>query len=94
MASSLPDRPAFARDFPSDARLDALVRAFADGDYARVRRDAPKVAKTADRDDVRLAARTLVDRTRPDPLMVVLLVLPGLLLLTLSLYWWAHNGPG
>jgi hypothetical protein len=93
MASSF-DLPAFARDFPSDARLDALVRAFADGDYARVRRDAPAVAKTADRDDVKLAARALLERTRADPLMVWLLVLTGVLLLTLSAYWWAHNGPG
>ncbi len=92
MASS--DLPAFARDFPSDARLGALVRAFADGDYARVRRDAPALAETADRDDVKLAARALLDRTRADPLMVWLLVVTGVLLVTLSVYWWAHNGPG
>jgi hypothetical protein len=88
------DRPAFARDFPREARLDALVRAFADGDYARVRRDAAKIAETAERDDVKLAARALLDRTRADPLTIGLLSLTGALLLALSLYWWTHNGPG
>jgi hypothetical protein len=88
------DLPTFARDFPSEARLDALVRAFAKGDYARVRREAPTLAKTADRDDVKLAARTLLDRTKADPLMIVILMLTGALLLMLSSYWWAHNGAG
>ena len=92
--TSRTDPPAFTRDFPREAQLDALVRAFVDGDYARVRRDAPGIAKTAERDDVRLAARALLDRTQADPLMVWLLVLTGVLLLTLSLYWWTHNGPG
>jgi hypothetical protein len=92
MASPTP-LPGFARDFPSEARLDVLVRAFADGDYARVRREAPALAKSADRDDVKLAARALLERTRADPLMIVFLVVTGALLLTLSLYWWAHSGP-
>jgi len=94
MATSKTDLPAFARDFPSEAGLDALVRAFAEGDYARVRREAPKIAEASDRDDVKLAARTLLDRTRADPLMVLLLILTAALLLALSVYWWAHNGPG
>ncbi len=94
MASSKNVLPTFARDFPSEARLDALVRAFADGNYARVRREAPALAETTDRDDVRVAARTLVERTKADPLMVLLLILTGALLFALSLYWWTHNGPG
>jgi hypothetical protein len=83
-------RPAFARDFPEEPRLDALVQAFADGDYARVRRDAPELAKTADRDEVKRAATELVQRTKADPLMVLLLVLTGVLLLALSAYWVAR----
>jgi hypothetical protein len=37
--------PSFARDWPKDPRLDLLVAAFEAGDYARVRRDAPKLAR-------------------------------------------------
>lgn len=79
--------PAFCRSFPSEARLDGLVRAFADGDYARVRREAPELAKSAEADDVRRAAAELARRTRADPLMVLLLALTGVLLAALSTYW-------
>jgi hypothetical protein len=87
--SSLPE---FARDFPEEPRLDALVRAFAEGDYARVRRDVPDLVKTAESEAVKRAAEELVRRTKADPLMVWLLVLTGALLLALSVYWMA-KGP-
>ena len=88
---SLERRPSFARSFPASPELDALVDAFARGDYARVRAEAPKLEKAADDDAVRAAARTLVDRTRPDPLAVRLLLLTGVLLLVLTGWWVVHG---
>jgi hypothetical protein len=79
--------PAFARDFPAEARLDTLVRAFAEGDYARVRREVPALVKTAESEDVRRAAEELLRRTKADPLMILLLVVAGMLLVALSVYW-------
>jgi hypothetical protein len=71
--------------------LDALVEAFARGDYRRVRAGAQELADREGGDEaVRQAARTLIDRTEPDPLAVGLLVLAGLLLVTLSAWWIVH----
>jgi hypothetical protein len=88
------DVPAFARSFPKDARLDALVQAFARGDYAHIRTEGPLLQRTAEDDDVKSAARDLVRRTEADPLMVLLLVITCLLLAFLSLYWIARAGLG
>jgi hypothetical protein len=88
--SAAPDLPAFARDFPEDPRLDALVRAFEAGDYARVRREAPALVAAAESDDLKRAARELVRRTQADPLMILLLALTGALLLGLAVYWEAR----
>jgi hypothetical protein len=90
--SPRPDVPAFARDFPEEPRLDALVRAFVDGDYARVRREVPELVKTAESEDVKRAASELVRRTKADPLMIWLLVITGALLMALSAYWVARAG--
>jgi hypothetical protein len=84
-------RPRFAREFPQDAALDALVDAFERGDYAHVRKAAPELAKTATDDAVKTAARTLVERTEPDPLAVRLLVVTGVLLLVLTAWWVVHG---
>jgi hypothetical protein len=86
------DVPAFARSFPEEPRLDALVQAFVRGDYARVRREGPALAETAEKAEVKSAARELVRRTNADPLMVLLLVLTFLLLGFVSLYWMARGG--
>ena len=89
------DLPAFARDFPEEPRLDALVRSFVDGDYARVRRDVPELVKTVQSEDVKRAASELLRRTKADPLMIWLLAVTGVLLMALSAYWVAHaGGPG
>jgi hypothetical protein len=82
--------PAFARTFPRDPALDALVAAFDAGNYARVRREAPALAKTTDRDDVRDAARELARRLDPDPLAVYLLGGATLLLAFLAAWYWSH----
>lgn len=87
-------RPRFARDFPRAPVLDALVDAFARGDYARVRAEGRVLAASAQQaDDVRSAARLLVSRTEPDPQAVWLLVMTGALLVVLSAYWIAHGTP-
>lgn len=86
-------RPSFARGFPEDAELDALVEAFASGNYARVRAEAPALAERTDRDDVRAAARLLRERLEPDPLAKSLLLLTAALLVGLSFWFVAHPAP-
>jgi hypothetical protein len=85
-----PDVPAFALSFPVDPALDELVTAFDQGDYARVRREAPRLAKRTSRPEVRRAARELEKRLNPDPLSVYLLVAASLLLLFLATWYWTH----
>ncbi len=83
--------PSFAREFPRDAALDRLVDAFARGDYARVRADAPALAADTDAsDEVRAAASTLLEQLRPDPGAKVLFALAAALLVFLSGWWIAH----
>lgn len=89
-ADDRPGIPAFARDFPSDPTLDALVAAFEAGDYARVRREAPALAQATDRDEVRAAARELARRLDPDPLALWLLVGAAVLLAFLAAWYWSH----
>jgi hypothetical protein len=86
-------RPSFAQAFPRVPPLDALVAAFARGDYAHVRAEAPKLAASAEDEAVRAAARTLVERTQPDPVAVRLLVLTAALLVALTAYWIIHGKP-
>jgi len=82
--------PSFAADFPRDPALDALVQAFVDGDYARVRADAPRLAATSEDPAVRDAARTLRTRIEPDPLALALMGIAAALLVALSGYWITH----
>jgi hypothetical protein len=84
-------RPSFAARFPQSPELDALVEAFARGDYAHVRAEAPRLEKSTDDDEVRAAARTLVERTEADPLAVKLLIVTGVLLVVLAGWWMVHG---
>ncbi len=84
--------PAFAKDYPNDPALDALVAAFDRGDFGRVRREAPRLARAAPSDAVRLAAEELALRTRPDRLSIVFFGLTALLLVFLASYWWWRAG--
>jgi hypothetical protein len=84
------DVPAFALAFPRDAALDALVLAFEAGDYARVRREAPALARSTESDEVRAAARELARRLDPDPLAVYLLAAAAALLVFLAGWYWLH----
>jgi len=83
-------RPAFARTWPHDATLDALVLAFEAGDYARVRREAPTLAERAESNAVRRAARELRRRLDPDPVAVYMLMVAGALLALLAGWYWLH----
>lgn len=82
--------PAFALGFPEDPALDALVAAFEQGDYARVRREAPALVKQTDRAEVRKAARELLKRLEPDPIAVYLLAGAAILLAFLAFWYWTH----
>lgn len=84
------DIPAFALRFPDDPALAALVAAFEQGDYARVRREAPALVQQTESVEVRKAARELLKRLEPDPVAVYLLAGAGLLLAFLALWYWAH----
>jgi hypothetical protein len=86
-------RPSFAVAFPRGPELDALVEAFERGDYARVRAEAPKLALAATDEDVRRAARTLLDRTRPDGLAVALLTITVVFVGLLAAWWIVHAHP-
>jgi hypothetical protein len=86
-------RPAFAKGFPRIPELDELVRAFAEGDYARVRGEATKLADSTKDDEVRRAARELASRVRADPLAAWLLVITLALLVFLTAWWIVHGHP-
>ena len=83
--------PSFARAFPRSPELDALVEAFARGDYAAVRSRAAGVERSSGDPAIQQAARTLVERTRPDPLAVTLLAMAVVLLLVLAAWAIRHG---
>lgn len=86
--------PAFARNFPRDEALDGLVEAFARGDYLAVRDGVPKLlAREELAEDVKEAALLLRERTEPDRTARVFFYLAAALLVLLTSYWLAHNGP-
>jgi cobalamin biosynthesis Mg chelatase CobN len=84
------DVPAFAQSFPRDAALDALLAAFEAGDYGKVRKEAPLLAKSAEDPAVRKAAAELRRRLDPDPIAVYLLGAAALLLVFLAGWFWSH----
>ncbi len=85
--------PKFAADFPRHDELDALVVAFARGDYATVRARAPELAKRADDDAVKRAARRLEEALLPDPAAKILFFLTAGLLVFLTAWWLTHDHP-
>ena len=82
--------PSFALGFPADPALDALVAAFEQGDYARVRREAPALVQSTESAAVRKATRELLKRLEPDPIAVYLLAGAALLLTFLAFWYWTH----
>ena len=89
MRSLMPDRPSFAKDYPKE--LDDLVAAFKAGNYARVRREAAKIADSEGTEAQKRAARDLAARTSPDKTQLLLLAIALLLLVGLSAYWLTHQ---
>ena len=83
-------RPGFAEDWPKNAKLDALLRKFDEGDYASVASGAKALREHAD-PAVRAAATELASRTRPDPALKWLFV--GMLIVIVSVggYWIAET---
>ncbi len=88
------ERATFAREFPRDPELDALVAAFEAGDFARVRAGAAAVAASGKGEDVKRAAAVLVARTKADPLQSLLVGIAAGLLVLLSAWWVVHSGKG
>lgn len=86
-------RPSFASEFPRTPQLDALVDAFAHGNYERVRADAAKVCGSTEDQAVKRAARALVERTVADPLAKWLLAMAAALLVAMTAWWVAHGKP-
>ena len=85
--------PSFAKDFPRNPKLDALVAAFADGDFAAVRIAAPNLAATTDDPAVKRAALLLRARIEPDKTARVFFGLAAALLVFLTVWWVTHDGP-
>jgi hypothetical protein len=90
--------PAFARDFPRHPELDALVAAFARGDYHTVRERAPKLAKVANEasdEGLERAALLLRQRIDPDPAAKTLFAIAAALIVVLTAWWimHAHHAP-
>ncbi|HSO38716.1 MAG TPA: hypothetical protein VLT33_39575 [Labilithrix sp.] len=86
--------PAFARGFPRDPELDALVAKFADGDYLAVRTGAPRLAaKDGVSADVKKAAELLRARVEPDTTARTFFGLAAALLVFLTVWWVTHDGP-
>lgn len=84
--------PGFAGAFPRHPELDALVVAYARGDYATVRAKAPDLAKSDDADVAR-AAKVLRERVEADPGAKLLFLFTAVLLAFLTVWWVGHDGP-
>jgi hypothetical protein len=85
------ERPPFARWFPPDPELEDLVSAFAAGDYRTVRIEAPRLAQRTGDPRVRRAALELRERIEPDSMQIYLLALTAVLLVFLTLWFYAHR---
>jgi hypothetical protein len=83
--------PSFAQRFPQDEALDALLAAFDRGDYARVREDGARLAKTTEDPAVRRAAEELLRRIEPDPLAKYMLFAACLLLAFFTVWYFSHR---
>jgi hypothetical protein len=86
------ERPRFLLSFPSDPALNRLVQAFEAGDFAYVRKEAPRVALESENPEVRNAALELRRRIDPDRTVMILLGIAVLFFLLLVL--WVYLGHG
>jgi hypothetical protein len=86
------DAPSFAKDYPEDEDLLALVDEFEAGDYRAVRAGTARIASGDKSDAVKAAARDLRARTEPSRGQIALLVIAALLVTALSGYEIATHG--
>src|SRR5262245_41442498 len=86
------ERPGFVLDFPKDAELERLVRAFELGNYAFVREHGKKLADSSSDPDVKNAAGELLRRIEPDPLVRILFLMTVALLLFMVFYAYRAHG--
>jgi hypothetical protein len=86
------ERPRFLLDFPEDPELERLIAAFEAGNFARVRRDAGKLAESTVDPAVKEAALELRRRIDPDPLAKFLLAISIVLLVALTIWAYARGG--
>lgn len=84
-------RPPFARDYPDDPALDALLKAFEEGNFAEVRRGAPALVEGEVDERVQRAARDLRRRIDPAPTSVYLWAIGLCLLVFLYGYYLSHT---
>ena len=84
------ERPRFLLEFPADPKLQQLVQAFEAGNYREVRERAPRLIETTEDPIVRAAARELLRRIDPDPLMKYLLWIA--LALFVFVVWYTYQG--
>jgi hypothetical protein len=84
------ERPQFLLDFPEDPELERLIAAFEAGNFARVRREAARLAAATENPEVKAAALELRRRIDPDPLATYLLAISLVLLLVLTIWAYAH----
>jgi hypothetical protein len=87
--------PPFAKDYPDDPDLAALVEAFEGGNYRQVREGVARIASHPDKSEtVKAAARDLRSRTEATRFQVGLLILTAILVLVLSTYEIVKHGHG
>lgn len=87
------ERPRFLLEFPHDPALEPLIEAFEAGDYARVREQAPRLARSATDPEVRRAAEELRARIEPDKLVVLLLAVAIGLFLFIAVWVYVKQVP-
>lgn len=87
------ERPRFLLGFPQDPALEPLIEAFEAGNYARVREQAPELAKNASEAEVRRAAEELLARIEPDPLVKLLLAVAIGLFLFVLIFVYVKQAP-
>jgi hypothetical protein len=88
------DFPHFAKAFPRNDALDALVVSFAAGNYGAVRDGVPKLVGSEEDEAVKRAAEELLAATKPDPSAKMLVLFAATLLVFLTAWWVLHDGPG
>jgi hypothetical protein len=87
------ERPGFAKDYPDDADLLALLEAFEAGNYRAVRAGTERIAQDHDKPaPVKHAARDLRSRTQATRFQIGLLVLTAVFVLALSTYEIFNHG--